>query len=64
MPDNERRGGVCEIINEAMKKTVREQEEFPAKGVKRGRKREWVLGEERTRSTQAASGKCLAFVVG
>lgn len=47
-----------------MRNIVREQEEFPAKGGKKGGKRELVLGEERTRSTQAASGKCLAFVVG
>lgn len=38
MSDYERKGGVCEIINEAMRNIVREQEEFPAKGGKKGRK--------------------------
>lgn len=57
---------MSEIINGAMKNIMREQEEFQAMGGKKGRKRELVLGEQRRRRrlTQAASGKCLALVVG
>lgn len=55
--------GVCEIINEAMKNIMRARGVFSKVRQEKGR-RELASGEERRRLTQAASGKCLAFVVG
>lgn len=56
--------GVSEIINEAMTNIMREHEEFSAKWRVRKGERQLLLGEERRRLTEVASGKCLAFAVG